>query len=263
MGESRGKRSKKAKWQVQLGIKELIFAVLGVAGFAMMSFALGTLAGRGDIYRVLYNWGLLSPDRTAVQMWGQAPSLSAAPVAPVANLPGSETPDPQTATASPSPKSPPVTGDIAALPKKPSHPEKNKSSKQAAQDKTDNLDKIRREVAGKLKFQNSLDLAPARRKPPAGEAKRGADQEGTTGSKVSTSLIIVAKFRDANRAKIKLSQMRQQGDKVVLKEGKDAEGHYFAIYRQITATPSPSPQVAQSQLKKTKPENKPGKSAGQ
>ena len=73
MGESRGRKAKKA-WQMQVGIKELIFTGLGVAGLVMMSFALGTLAGRGDIYRVLHNWGLVGPDPGKVgQVWYQAP----------------------------------------------------------------------------------------------------------------------------------------------------------------------------------------------
>jgi hypothetical protein len=260
VGESRGKRSRKTRWQLKLGIKELIFTALGVAGLAMMSFALGTLAGRGDIYRVLHNWGVLSPDRDTVQMWGQAPSLPATPVAPLASRPGPEIPAPQASSDAQPPKSPPVVGDIAALPKKPSHAEKKKSSKQTAKAKTDNLEKIRREVASKLKFQNSLDLASTRRKPPAGEAKKGTDKNAV--SRTSTSLMVVAKFRNVNHAQLKLAQMRKQGEKVVLKEGKDADGRYFAICRQVTVSAQSSP-ITHTRLKKTKPENKPGKSAAQ
>lgn len=270
MGESRGKRSRKTKWQLTLGIKELIFTALGVAGLAMMSFALGTLAGRGDIYRVLNNWGLLSPDREAVQMWGQAPSLPAAPVAPLASRSGSEVPDlPASSDAQP-PKSPPVVGHIAALPKKPPQAEKKKPSKETVQNKADNLEKIRREVASKLKFQNSLDLAATRKKSTAAETKPGSHKGAHAASRASTSLLVVAKFRNLNHAQLKLSQMRQQGDKVVLKEGKDAEGRYFAICRQITtspaipsktARPSKPPQVAQTRLKRTKPEQKTAKPA--
>jgi len=270
MGESRGKRSRKTKWQLNLGIKELIFTVLGVAGLAMMSFALGTLAGRGDIYRVLNNWGLLSSERGAVQMWGRGPTFPAAPVAPLASRPGSEAPAaPQSPTDVETLKSAPVVGDIAALPKKPAEAEKKKVIKQAT--KTDSLEEMRREVASKLKFQNSLDLAATRKRMPAEKAQKGTDKEASTVSRAATSLMIVAKFRNLNRAQVKVAQMREQGDKVVLKEGKDAEGRYFAICRQITISPpkSPqtaqtkpkSPQTAQTKLKKTKLETKPGKSA--
>jgi hypothetical protein len=256
MGEKRGRKAKKAKWQWQLGIKELIFTGLGVVGLAMLSFTLGTLAGRGDIYRVLHNWGLLSSDRgDAAQIWRQAGPLPAAPVAPSASHPAPETPAAQTSTASPPPPSPPVAGDIAALPKKPPQAETKKSGKPAVKAKEDDLERIRREVASKLKFQNSLDPAATRKTPPGGESQKSSAKEPPAASRASTSLVVVAKFRNANRAQLKLSQMRQQGDKVVLREGKDAEGRYFAIYRQITVSPSKSRHVEQTRLKKTKPEN--------
>jgi len=271
VGETRGKRPKKTKWQLKLGIKELIFTALGVAGLAMMSFALGTLAGRGDIYRVLHNWGLLSSERGPVQMWGQAPPPPATPVAPLASRP--EVPVPPTSMDSHPPKSPPMPGNIAALPKKPVQAEKKVASKQTAKAKTDNLEKMRREVASKLKFQNSLDLTTTRKRTPATEAKTVSEKHSTPVSRPATSLMIVAKFRNVNHAQTKMAQMRQQGDKVVLKEGKDAEGRYFAICRQVTVAEPKSPQIAQTKakspqatqtkLKKTKLETKPGKPAGQ
>ena len=92
MVEGRGRKAKKASdFKLRLGAKELVFGGLGVAGLVMMSFALGTLAGRGDIYRVLNNWGLLGPDgnRTA-QVWYQAPQPSPAQVIPLASPPSQE-----------------------------------------------------------------------------------------------------------------------------------------------------------------------------
>ncbi len=262
MGENRGKRARKARWQLQLGIKDLIFAGLGVVGLAMMSFALGTLAGRGDIYRVLHNWGLLEADcGNAGQVWHQAAPSPPTPVAPLASRP--EGPARQTSPASRPPTSPPVTGDIAALPKKPPQAEKKDSSKQAVKSKANNLEEIRREVASKLKFQNSLDPAASRRSQPTRESNKDHSKETTAVSRPATSLMVVAKFRSLNRAQVKLSQMRQQGEKVVLKEGKDAEGRYFAIYRQVTASPSKSHQVAKTRLKKTEAGKKPGPAAAQ
>ncbi|MFW6123442.1 MAG: hypothetical protein ACOC6L_04315 [Thermodesulfobacteriota bacterium] len=255
---------------MKLGIKELIFTALGVAGLAMMSFALGTLAGRGDIYRVLHNWGLLTSERGPVQMWGQAPSQPTTPVAPLASR--LEIPAPPASMEPPSPKSPPMPGNIAALPKKPVQAEKKVAGKQTAKTKTDNLEKMRREVASKLKFQNSLDQAATRQRTPATEDKKASDKQATTNPRPSTSLMIVAKFRNVHHAQTKMAQMRQQGDKVVLKEGKDAEGRYFAICRPITVAEPKSPQIAQTKpnspqvtetkLKKTKLETKPGKPAG-
>ncbi|MEJ2069071.1 MAG: hypothetical protein P8X58_01470, partial [Syntrophobacterales bacterium] len=252
MWGSRGRKTKKAKWQIQLGIKELIFTGLGVAGLAMMSFAIGTLAGRGDIYRVLYNWGLLGPDSgRAVQIWRQTPPPPPTPVAARAQRPSEGTPAPQpapakpapsqTRAADPAPKSPPVKGHIV-MPPSPSQTKK-KSIRQDAKAKENKLEKIRREVASKLKFQNSLDSAATRRSHPAAESKKVPDQKPTA-SKSSTSQVVVAKFRSVDRAKARVNQMRKQGEKVVLKEGKDNEGRYFVIYRQITVSASKPRQAA-------------------
>ncbi|MGC2433108.1 MAG: hypothetical protein WA433_04930, partial [Desulfobaccales bacterium] len=52
-------RSGKKPWHLTLRLTEVIFAVFGMLGLLMMSFTLGVLAGRGDIYRVAYSLGLL------------------------------------------------------------------------------------------------------------------------------------------------------------------------------------------------------------
>ena len=69
----RGKKGKKAGWHLTLGVKDAIFAGIGLVGLLMMSFALGALAGRGDIYRAAYSWGLLAPDGAKVAQWMPAP----------------------------------------------------------------------------------------------------------------------------------------------------------------------------------------------
>ena len=264
MGESRGRKGKKANWQVSLGIKELIFTGLGVAGLVMMSFALGTLSGRGDIYRVLYNWGLLGPEGgKAIQTWYQAPPPPSTPMATLARPSHQEASPPekpapaQAAVADKAPPPAPVKGSIAVPASPP--PGKKNQPKQDVKAKKNNLEKIRREVAHKLKFQNSLDLA-ATRSAPSGEKSK---KQKTAASKPTTSQVIVAKYRSASRARARLSQMSKQGEKVILKEGKDKEGPYFAIYRQVTTIPPESSHVAQSRLKKNKIGNKPNKSAAQ
>jgi hypothetical protein len=264
MGESRGRKGKKAKWQVSLGIKELIFTGLGVAGLVMMSFALGTLAGRGDIYRVLDNWGLLGPEGgKAIQTWYQAPPPPSTPMATLARpsyqkAPAAKKPVPaQAAVADKAPTPGPVKGAIAVPPSPP--PAKKNQPKQDVKAKKNNLQKIRREVAHKLKFQNSLDLATTRSAPPDEKSKK----QKTAAPKPSTSQVIVAKYRSASRARARLSQMSKQGEKVILKEGNDREGRYFAIYRQVTTIPLESHNVTQSRLKKSKIGNKPNKTAAQ
>ena len=82
METGRGKKGKKAGWHLTLGLKDAIFAGIGVVGLLMMSFALGALAGRGDIYRVAYSWGLLSPE--AKQLVQMTPLMAPAPASPVA-----------------------------------------------------------------------------------------------------------------------------------------------------------------------------------
>jgi len=264
MGEARGKKGKKTGWQVTLGIKEVIFAGLGVAGLLMMSFALGTLAGRGDIYRVLHNWGLLSPDAgKAVQVWPLAalpPSTpAAAPASPTSQEgPGAATSVPtQTAVAKP-PAPAPVEGAIAA-PSSQSQVKK-KSSKPEHKTKENVLAKMRRDVAPKLKFQNSLDPVATKTPRPGEKSKKDNNKpEKTIAAQGKASQVFIAKYRDGNRARAQLTKMRKQGDQVTLKEGKDSEGHYFAIYRQIPASQPKSQSLAQNGVNKSKTGSKPTK----
>ncbi len=81
----RGKKAKKA-WQLNLRLIDVICAGIGVVGLMCMSFALGALAGRGDIYRVAYSLGLLSPE--AKQMAQISPQMASPPAAPVGRSPG-------------------------------------------------------------------------------------------------------------------------------------------------------------------------------
>jgi hypothetical protein len=271
MGESRGKKGKKA-WQMQVGIKELVFTGLGVAGLVMMSFALGTLAGRGDIYRVLHNWGLLGPDTNrAGQIWYQAPPSppATAPVvalaspAPQQEAPPAEKPAPHHEHASQKAPSPapvkPMKATIISSPN-PVEQVKKKSPKQVAKAKEDNLEKIRRDLAGKLKFQNSLDLATTRGT--SSKKSNDKDKEHAATLKSATSQVVLVRYRNVSQARARFAQMLKQGEKVILREGKDHEGQYYAICRQVTVKPAESHQAAHAQ-KKTKLESKSTKSSGQ
>jgi len=272
MSEGRGKRAKKATdWKLNLGVKELIFGGLGVAGLVMMSFALGTLAGRGDIYRVLNNWGLLGPDNNkAGQIWYQPPPPAPTQVVALATPPSQETEAfsaakpglPQANASDRGPAPAPVKGSIVP-PLTPAQVQaKKKSPKQEAKAKEDKLEKIRQEVASKLKFQNSLDLSATRAAHPGEKAKKGSDKEQAA-AKAPAAPMVLAKYRDAGQARARLAQMQKQGEKVVLKEGKDDEGQYFAICRQAAASPAEANQLAQNQVKKPKAESKPNKTQSQ
>ena len=107
----RGKKAKKAGWHLTLGAKDAIFAGIGLVGLLMMSFALGALAGRGDIYRVAYSWGLLTPDGTKMAQWMPAPGPPA--VAPP-GTPGTAT----SASVAPAVTPPPATTPAPATPRR-------------------------------------------------------------------------------------------------------------------------------------------------
>lgn len=253
MGESRSKKAKKAQWQLTLGVRDLIFAALGMAGLVMLSFALGTMAGRGDIYRLLHNWGLLGQDnhRALQTLPALAPSVATVPVSQVTQSPAPleiQNPSPP-AVPQPASPPPPVKGHLAAIPS-PAAPEASaKKAPGHAADKEDKLEKIRREVANKLKFQNSLDLAATRKTLPA--AKDAKDKDGFRNA---PQPVLVAKFRDGGQARQKLAQLQKQGEKVFLKEGNDGEGHYYALYRQVAGTPAKS-QAQALGGKKARPES--------
>jgi len=245
MGETRGRKGKKSKWQITLGPKELIFAGMGLTGLIMLSFALGTLAGRGDIYRVLHNWGLLGPEAgKVVQVWPAASQPPATPAAlPLAPSPQEAAPPPPASSTqallSPSPALAPVEGAVTA-PATPSHfrkkPGKSESSSK------DPLEKLRREVAPRLKFQNSLDPTTRKTGRSPDSAKKTPDKgEKASLGKSGFTQIFVAKYRDGNQAKNQLAKMRSKGERVTLKEGKDNEGQYFALYREIPAGNPPAP----------------------
>lgn len=256
MGETRGKKGKKSGWQITLGPKELIFAAMGLAGLVMLSFALGTLAGRGDIYRVLHNWGLLGPEAgKVIQVFPAASS----PPAPSAGVPSGSLPQEASVAAPASgsqvvaaktPAPAPMEGPGASPPSP--APATKKSSQVKGKAKEDRLEKLRQEVAPRLKFQNSLD--PGAKKPGRHpeQAKKEPDKTEKTGRIRGTpAQIFVAKYRDGQQAKNQLAKMRKQGEKVNLKEGTDSEGRYYALYREVTGAGSPSP--PQTSEKKTKP----------
>lgn len=230
--EARGKKSKKVKWNLSLGLKDVVFAGLGVAGLMMMSFALGTLAGRGDIYRVLHNWGLLGPEASrAMQHWphpGGGPPMTPAAQAPptqAAVVPGSPAP-PTAAGKTPEPAKAPAASPPSASQKKTA-----KSANLAQKHKEDELRRLREEVARKLKFQNSLDTGGAKPARPAAKQK-AKETDKAASAKSPQNLVKVAQFRDKKAAQAKVAALQKQGEKASLKEGKDQQGTYYTVYRQ-------------------------------
>jgi hypothetical protein len=270
METGRGKKGKKAGWHLTLGMKDAIFAGIGMVGLMMISFALGTLAGRGDIYRAAYSWGLLTPEtRPAAQLVPQVPLVPATPIAetPAAPAPAAQphaavpatpaaapatpAPHPATAAAAHAPHHQPVAGSIAALPAPAAASKSKKRAKAAARAQEqkaleDQRHRERQAMARKLTFLNSFDSAP----------KSGQKKGGTkaTAAKSQPTQIKVGTYRDGKTAKARMAEWQKKGVKVSLKQGKDAKGVYYTLYRQAPAATPAHPQESEKLAqKKEKP----------
>ena len=269
MENSRGKKGKKASWHLTLGLKDTIFAGIGLVGLMMISFALGVLSGRGDIYRVAYSWGLLASDGSKIaQQWsppGVAPTampqgaLTAPGAAPVAAAPPTPASAPAPlAGAAKQPGAAPVTGSIAAAPaSSPSAKKKSKSGSSSGDHKAreEEMHKLRQEVAGKLKFQNSFDTAPKPSK--LSSKQKSKEKEAKAKTAAAPAQVRVAQFRDAKSAKAKMAELQKKGIKATLKQGKDSKGTFYTVYRQSAANSPTSENLAQKPEKGSDSKRKP------
>jgi hypothetical protein len=259
---SRGKRGKKAGWQLTLGVKDLIFAGIGLVGLLMMSFALGALAGRGDIYRAAYSWGLLTPDGTKVAQWVPAPGPpgAAPPGTPGTATTVSVAPDAAPSrAAAPAPTAPvaakparpgPVTGSIAPLPP-PAVANAKKKSKAGTthrdhKSREEELRQVRQEVVQKLKFQNSFDTGPKPRLPKAKDH-----------DKAQPTQVRVAEYRTSKEAQAKLAELQKKGVKATLKTTKDSKGTVYIVYKPASLVKPVAEKVVQKPEKKSGATHKP------
>jgi hypothetical protein len=258
----RGKKAKKAGWHVTLGAKDLIFTGIGLVGLLMTSFALGALAGRGDIYRAAYSWGLLTPDGTKVTQWVPAPGP---PAAAPAGTPGTATSTTVAAAVTPAPAAAPkpaapvaakterpgpVTGAIVP----PAHPAAAKKKGKAGaahhdpKSREEELRQVRQEVAPKLKFQNSFDTGPKPRQPKAKEHE-----------KAKATQVRVAQYRTSKEAEGRVAELHKKGVKATLKTTKDSKGTLYTVYKptgpaQPGAEKPAQPEKSSTATPKTKPE---------
>lgn len=247
MTEGRGKKAKKARWQVVLGLKQVLFGALGLGWMMIIIFILGVLAGRGDIYRWLSSFGLVTPAPRIAQM---PPPGEAAPAAPPAVTPGAPAPAKPVASPAPTPSAPaPITGKM--IPPAPTTPAPapaaaKKSRKGAAsrdqKAKEEELNRLRQEVASKLKFQNSFDSTPTK---PSRATKQKDKHLAAAAPKASPKLVRVGQYRDAKTAKAKLAELQKKGEKVTLKQGKDHKGVFYEILRENPANGGDTDRVAQ------------------
>jgi hypothetical protein len=233
METGRGRSGKKA-WHLTLRLTEVIFAAFGMVGLLMMSFILGVLAGRGDIYRAAYSLGLLIPEaKQAAQVipplaLAPAPTQSAAALAPAA------APSPAATTSSPAaapaaraataarPSQPgPVTGSMVPLspPAAAASPRKRAARAAQAQEQKAREEQLRQhqDLAKKMTFLNSFD----------------------TTSKPAPPQIKVATYRDSKTARAKMAALQKQGVKATLRQGKDDQGAFYTVYRQAANPKEP------------------------
>jgi hypothetical protein len=260
VGTDRGKKSKKAGWHLTLGLKEICFVGIGIMVLMMMSFALGALAGRGDIYRAAYSWGLMSPEELKVAQWPPATGAGGGPPATVA-APGAVTePTNPAAVASapatavePVPLDPatvpapvaakperlaPVTGSIAPLSPPVATPTAKKKGKSGTiyrdpKAREEELRQVHQEMTKKLKFQNSFDTAPKARLPkPKGHEKT---QAKTGGSKSQPTQVRVVQYRNSKEAQAKVAELQKQGVKATLKTSKDPKGTLYTVCKPMSA----------------------------
>jgi hypothetical protein len=271
----RGKKSKKKGWHLTLGLKETIFAGVGVVGLLMMSFALGALAGRGDIYRAASSWGLMSQEGPKVAHWTPVTATTGGPPAIAPAGPEIATaPPPRSTVASapavaPSPEAPavvpvptpvvaakpekpaPVTGSIAPLsPPVATTTAKNKTKAgtihKDPKAREEELRKVRQDVVKKLKFQNSFDTAPKSRLP------KGKEHEKAKVAKPQPTQVRVAQYRNDKEAQAKVAELQKKGVKATLQKAKNSKGTLYIVYK-----PGSSAHVDPDKLAK-----KPEKSSG-
>ncbi|MCL6622419.1 MAG: hypothetical protein K6T55_09990 [Syntrophobacterales bacterium] len=244
MADARGKRGKKSAWQVSLGVRELVFTGLGLAGLMMMSFALGALAGRGDIFVLAHRWGLMGPEAARV---AQAPPLPAVPPQVAAVAPPAAVPVPPSGNPAPAAPAP-----AAAPPaKKPAA----KSPLALQKQKEEELRRLREQLARNMKFQNSQEQSRATAK--SGKGK-GKERDKSMAQQSSPAPVTVARFRDKKAAQAKVAELQQQGQKVTLQEGRDQKGVYYAVMRSTPARDA-GPSSASAKARQTAPAGQPKK----
>ncbi|MFZ5447132.1 MAG: hypothetical protein ACOZFS_00640 [Thermodesulfobacteriota bacterium] len=283
--KGRGKKSKRAGWHLTLGLKEAIFAGIGVVGLMMMSFALGALAGRGDIYRAASSWGLMSPEAPKVAQWTPANGVTGGPPATAPAAPGGPegvpgslppaavasgstpavvpsaqtptiAPGPVTVAAKPEPPAP-VTGSIAPLAPPIAPVTAKKKDKTAAGPKDpkareEELRKVRQEVVKKLKFQNSFDTAP---KPKHSKPKES--EKAQAKAKSQPSQIRVAEYRTSKEAQAKMAELQKKGVKATLKKSKDSKGTLYIVCKPGSPTPADSEKLVKKPEKSPSAAKKP------
>jgi hypothetical protein len=258
--KGRSKKGKKAAWHLRLKLKDLVFAGIGVVGLMMMSFALGVLSGRGDIYRAASRWGIMSPEAARVGQWSPTPlpPPAALPSATTAAAPATSTSaktappgrPPKVAAVPKGKASAPVVGSITPLPppaaarKKPkAHP----TSRHKAKSRQEELQRVRKAVVSKLKFQNSFDTG-LKPRPPKSKSHH---------KKSHSTQVRVGQYKTSKAAAAKVAELQKKGLKATTKKTKDARGTWFTVYKTTPSPQAPSEKLARKSKKSSGLAHKP------
>jgi len=149
MATAKSKKPKATKVQegrkITLGLKSLLFTIVGFVVVMVWVFVLGVLVGRGDVSRWLQTLGFLKAELVDTNQLPPAASVSAP-------LTGGMVPTGQVETLSPAPAAKPAP--LAA-----SVPEQPKEKSATQNTKKEGLQKP---VVKKFPFQNSLDFTPTK-----------------------------------------------------------------------------------------------------
>ena len=229
------------------GLKQIACCGLGLVALMLLSFTIGVLAGRGDIYRLLSRWGLVQPQSLKVAQPWLAPEAAPPTRETAASKPAAKTPAASAGTARK--REAPAKGSLAALPSSSSAKKARRTKDQKAQEEA----QTRQAVARQLKFHNTQGA------PPSPKAKRASKAKAGSGTTQAKALKKVGTFRDKKLAQAKAAALKRKGVEVTLKTVKDEQGTAYILYKKEKAAdrkPKKAAKVA-SKAKKAKPRPQP------
>jgi hypothetical protein len=108
------------------------------------------------------------------------------------------------------------------------------------------LRQVRKEVVGKLKFQNSFDTGPKAKLPKAKEH-----------DKAQATQVRVADFRTSKEAQARIAELNKKGVKATLKTTKDSKGALYIVYKPASPIKPGAEKIVQKPEKSSAATHKP------
>ncbi len=284
METGRGKKTKKTGWHLTLGIKETVFVGIGVAGLMMMSFALGALAGRGDIYRAASNWGLMSPEGPKVAQWTPPTGVTGGPAAtgldPAASVgPDAAAPTPPSAAAAapavaPAPQAPaaalaPVPVPVPLAAAKPAHPAPVTASitplsppvpaasapasakKKGKTGATHHDPKAREEELKQLRQEvvKKLKFQNSFDTAPKARLPKSKEHEKAQAkaAKAQPTVVRVGQYKTSKEAEAKAAELQKKGVKATVRKSQDAKGTIYVVCKPGSAPHADADKLAKKE----------------